>query len=55
MIGVYRAQIVGAAPAFPASMEGRITASLLPLTPPAATDVARSGALAARPFAQIGV
>jgi hypothetical protein len=56
MIGVYRAQIVGAAPAFPASMEGRITASLLlPPTPPAATDVARSGALVARPFAQIGV
>jgi penicillin-binding protein 1A len=55
MIGVYREKIVGAAPAFPASMEDRITASLLPPTPPAATDVARSGALVARPFAQIGV
>ncbi|HEY6615344.1 MAG TPA: transglycosylase domain-containing protein, partial [Vicinamibacterales bacterium] len=55
MIGVYREQIVGAAPVFPASMEDRITASLLPPTPPAATDVARSGALVARPFAQIGV
>ena len=55
MLGVYRDKIVGAAPAFPASMEERITASLLPPTPPAATDVARSGALVARPFAQIGV
>ena len=55
MISVYREQIVGAAPAFPASMEDRITASLVPPTPPAATDVARSGALVARPFAQIGV
>ena len=55
MIGVYREQIVGPRPAFPASMEDRITAFLLPPTPPAATDVARSGALVARPFAQIGV
>ena len=55
MIGVYREQIVGAAPAFPASMEDRITASLLSPTPPAATDVARSGALVAQPFAQFGV
>ena len=40
MLGVYRDKIVGAAPAFPARMEARITASLLPPTPPPATDVA---------------
>ena len=44
MLGVYKEQIVGTAPKFPRSMEGRITASLLSPTPPAATDVARAGA-----------
>jgi hypothetical protein len=39
MLGVYRDKIVGAAPAFPAWMEARITASLLP-PPSPATDVA---------------
>jgi penicillin-binding protein 1A len=34
MLGVYRDKIVGAAPAFPARMEARITASLLPPSPP---------------------
>ena len=37
MLGVYRDQIVGTAPAFPARMEERITASLVPPSP--ATDV----------------
>jgi penicillin-binding protein 1A len=58
MLGVYKEQIVGAVPSFPASMEGRITASLLPPTPPAATDVARAGASGepdARPFARVGL
>ncbi len=40
MLGVYRDKIMGEAPAFPARMEGRITASLLPPTPPLAIDVA---------------
>ena len=44
MLGVYREQIVGAAPVFPASMEDRISASLLPPTPPDASDVSHSGA-----------
>jgi penicillin-binding protein 1A len=39
MLAVYRDKIVGAAPAFPARMEERITASLLPPDPPPATDV----------------
>jgi penicillin-binding protein 1A len=39
MLGVYRDEIVGAAPAFPARMERRIAVSLLPPQPPA-TDVA---------------
>jgi membrane peptidoglycan carboxypeptidase len=59
MLGVYREQIVGAVPAFPASMEGRITASLLPPTPPAATDVAGADASGsetdARPLARVGL
>jgi penicillin-binding protein 1A len=59
MLGVYSQQIVGAVPAFPASMEGRITASLLPPTPPAATDVAGAGASGsetdARPWARVGL
>ncbi len=38
MLDVYRDKIVGAAPAFPARMEARITASLLP-TPPTATTL----------------
>jgi membrane carboxypeptidase/penicillin-binding protein len=37
MLGVYDKGIVGPAPVFPARMEARITASLLP-TPPPATD-----------------
>jgi hypothetical protein len=45
MLGVYRDKIVGAAPAFPVGMEERITASLLPPSPPPATDVA-GGAVA---------
>jgi membrane peptidoglycan carboxypeptidase len=44
MLGVYRDKIVGVAPAFPARMEERITASLLP-SPRPATDVA-GGAIA---------
>jgi len=39
MLAVYRDKIVGAAPAFPARMEDRITASLLPPDPSPATDV----------------
>jgi membrane peptidoglycan carboxypeptidase len=39
MLAVYRDKIVGAAPAFPARMEARIAASLLPPTPPPATEV----------------
>ena len=34
MLGVYRDKIIGSAPAFPARMEGRITAALLPPDPP---------------------
>ena len=41
MLGVYRDKIVGAAPAFPARMEQRITSSLLPANPPAVTDLVR--------------
>jgi penicillin-binding protein 1A len=44
MLGVYREQIVGAAPVFPVSMENRISASLLPPTPPDATDASHSAA-----------
>ena len=40
MLGVYRNKIVGAAPAFPAGMEDRITASLLSPDPPPAIDFA---------------
>jgi penicillin-binding protein 1A len=40
MLGVYRDKIVGAAPAFPARMEERITAFLLPPDTPPAADVA---------------
>jgi hypothetical protein len=39
MLGVYREQIVGAAPAFPASKEDRITASLLPPMIAVVTDL----------------
>ena len=39
MLGVYRDQIVGTAPAFPARMEERITASLVPPSPAPATNV----------------
>jgi hypothetical protein len=39
MLGVYREQIGGAAPAFPASMEDRITASLLPPMIAVVTDL----------------
>ena len=39
MLAVYRNKIVGAAPAFPAGMEARITASLLAPTPPPAVKV----------------
>jgi penicillin-binding protein 1A len=40
MLAVYRDKIVGAVPRFPARMEARITASLLPPDPPLVTDVA---------------
>jgi len=40
MLGVYRDKILGVAPAFPARMEARITASLLLPSPPPAIDVA---------------
>lgn len=44
MLAVYRDRLVGAVPAFPASMEARITASLRPNHPLApATDVAETG------------
>jgi membrane carboxypeptidase/penicillin-binding protein len=39
MLAVYRDKIAGAAPGFPARMEERITASLLPPDPPPATDI----------------
>jgi membrane carboxypeptidase/penicillin-binding protein len=39
ILAVYRDKIVGAAPAFPDLMEQRITSSLLPPNPPAATGV----------------
>jgi penicillin-binding protein 1A len=39
ILAVYRDKIVGAAPAFPAGMEARITASLLAPTPPPAVNV----------------
>jgi penicillin-binding protein 1A len=39
MVGVYRDKLVGAAPAFPAGMEARITASLVPPTDPPAPHV----------------
>lgn len=47
MLGVYRDKIVGAAPAFPARMEERITAALLPPAPPPATDVVDAGVTSA--------
>ena len=40
MLAVYRDKLLGAAPAFPARMEDRITASLLSPPPPPASDVA---------------
>jgi membrane carboxypeptidase/penicillin-binding protein len=40
MLGVYRDKIAGIAPAFPAPMEERIAASLLPVDPPPATVAA---------------
>ena len=43
---MYRDKIVGAAPAFPAGMEDRITASLLPPDPLPATDVAGDARIA---------
>ena len=52
MLRVYRDKIVGAAPAFPAGMEDRITASLLPPDPLPATDVA-GDALIALPVPQL--
>src|SRR4029453_13535226 len=47
MLGVYRDKIVGAAPAFPARMEERITAALLPLDPSPVTDVGGDAATSA--------
>jgi penicillin-binding protein 1A len=43
MLAVYNAKILGAAPAFPARMEERITASLLPPDPLATIDVVADG------------
>jgi membrane peptidoglycan carboxypeptidase len=40
MLGVYRDKIAGTAPVFPVRMEERITASLLPPSPPPTTDAA---------------
>jgi penicillin-binding protein 1A len=40
MLSVYRDKIAGTAPTFPIQMELRITASLLPPSPPPTTDVA---------------
>jgi penicillin-binding protein 1A len=40
MLGVYRDEILGDAPAFPARMEGRITTALLTPAPPPSTFVA---------------
>jgi membrane peptidoglycan carboxypeptidase len=48
MTGVYTDKIVGAAPAFPAAMEARITASMQPSTPLATPDVAPIGLPGAR-------
>jgi len=45
MLAVYRDQIVGPAPAFPARMEERITAALVPPAPAPITEVA-GGAVA---------
>jgi len=45
---VYGDKIVGAAPAFPAAMEARITASMQPPTPLATPDVEPIGLLGAR-------
>ncbi len=39
MLAVYNAKVLGTAPAFPARMEERITASLLPTNPVPTTDV----------------
>jgi penicillin-binding protein 1A len=47
MLGVYRDKIVGAAPAFPAWMEARIAASLLPPNPPLHLGGVKSGVLLA--------
>jgi membrane peptidoglycan carboxypeptidase len=43
MLAVYNAKILGTAPAFPARMEARITASLLPPDPLSTTDVVADG------------
>jgi len=51
MLRVYRDKIIGAAPPFPSLMEARITASLLPPSPPPASDLA-SDAVAAESSAQ---
>ena len=40
MLAMYRDKLLGAAPAFPARMESRISASLLAPAPPPARDVA---------------
>ena len=48
MTGVYGDKIVGVAPAFPAAMEARITASMQPPTPLATPEVAPIGLLGAR-------
>ena len=40
MLAVYRDKLLGAAPAFPAGMESRISAALLSPAPPPASDVA---------------
>src|SRR4029453_1557042 len=47
MLGVYRDKLVGAAPAFPARMEERITASLLPPNPSPVTDGGGDAAISA--------
>ena len=46
-LGVYRDRFVGAAEAFPARMEARITASLLPVNPSRVTDVGGDAATSA--------
>mgnify|MGYP001321876063 CR=1 FL=1 len=50
MLGVYRTGLVGPAPAFPAGMEARIAAALLPPLPLPVTEVTGDGVVRTLPF-----